>query len=98
MNFNNFHGLKDFVWWVGAIEDRIDPLGLGRCKVRIFGYHTADTTQLPTADLPWSHPILPINNSKSFQSPTIGDWVVGFFMDGETGQFPVVLGVLPGLR
>mgnify|MGYP006295726967 CR=1 FL=1 len=95
MNLNNFHGLKDFVWWVGVIEDRVDPLGLGRCRVRIFGYHTDN---IATVDLPWSHPLLPINNSKSHQSPTVGDWVVGFFMDGESGQFPIMLGVLPGLR
>lgn len=98
MNFNNFHGLKDFVWWVGVIEDRVDPLGLGRCRVRIFGYHTIDTAILPTVDLPWSHPVYPLNNSKAFSSPLIGDWVVGFFMDGEAGQYPIMIGVLPSVN
>jgi hypothetical protein len=30
-------------------------------------------------------------------SPRIGDWIVGFFMDGESAQAPVMMGVLPGL-
>ena len=30
----------DFVWWQGVVEDRNDPLKLGRCRVRILGYHT----------------------------------------------------------
>jgi hypothetical protein len=25
------------------------------------------------------------------------DWVVGFFMDGESGQYPIIMGVLPGV-
>ena len=30
----------EFVWWQGVVEDRDDPLKLGRCRVRIVGYHT----------------------------------------------------------
>jgi len=41
---------------------------------------------------------MPINNSKSFSAPRVGDWVVGFFMDGESGQFPIMMGVLPGIK
>ena len=26
----------------------------------------------------------------------INDWVLGFFLDGESAQAPIVLGVLPG--
>jgi hypothetical protein len=95
---NNFAGLNGFVWWVGEIRDRLDPLGLGRCRVRIFGWHTDNTSLIPEEDLPWALPMYPINNSKAFSAPRIGDWVVGFFMDGESGQFPVMMGVLPGLQ
>jgi len=95
---NNFAGLNGFVWWVGEIETRIDPLGLGRCQVRIFGWHTKNKELIPTADLPWAQPIYPINNSKSFSAPMIGDWVVGFFIDGEAGQSPIMFGVMPGLK
>jgi len=90
---NSFAGLNGFVWWVGSIENRIDPLGLGRCKVRIFGWYGPEIT---TEDLPWASAMYPINNSKSFMCPELNDWVMGFFMDGESGQFPIMMGVLPG--
>lgn len=93
---NNFLGTK-FIWWTGEVESRVDPLTLGRCQVRIFGWHTDNKSQLPTKDLPWAHPMLPINNSQSFNVPQVGDWVVGFFMDGESAQFPIMMGVLPGI-
>jgi hypothetical protein len=93
---NNFAGLNGFVWWVGEIENRIDPLGLGRCQVRIFGWY--DQGNIATKDLPWATPMYPINNSKSFSAPAFGEWVVGFFMDSEGGQFPIMMGVLPGIK
>jgi hypothetical protein len=92
---NNFAGLNGFVWWVGEVEDRGDPLGMGRCRVRIFGWYG---DEIPTDELPWASPVYPINNSKTFSSPAMGDWIFGFFMDGESGQFPVMLGVMPGLK
>jgi hypothetical protein len=42
--------------------------------------------------------MIPLNDSKNFSSPRVGDWVVGFFMDGEQAQLPVMMGVLPGLK
>ena len=95
MDRNNFLGLTKFVWWVGEVEGRSDPLGIGRCQVRIFGWHTDDKSALPKEDLPWAHPLLPINNSSSFETPNVGEWVMGFFMDGESGQFPIMMGILP---
>jgi len=93
----NFLGKNGFVWWTGVVEDRLDPLNLGRCRVRIFGWHTADKMAMPTATLPWALPKLPVNNSKTFTTPAEGEWVTGFFFDGESGQFPVYDGVLPGI-
>lgn len=100
---NNFLGKSGFFWWVGVIENRADPLGLGRCQVRIFGYHGDFTDEnssaridIPTEDLPWAMPMYPLNNSKSFSSPRLGEWVVGFFFDGDSAQFPVMMGVIPG--
>jgi hypothetical protein len=40
----------------------------------------------------------PINNSKTFSAPMIGDWIVGFFSDGMSGQAPIMMGVLPGIK
>jgi hypothetical protein len=98
MNRNSFVGLSGFIWWVGEVEDRVDPLVCGRCKVRIFGWHTDDKSMLPTEQLPWAHPMLPLNNSNSCSLPKDKEWVVGFFMDGESGQFPIMMGVLPSLK
>lgn len=98
MNIGNIKSLENFVWWIGEIENRVDPLGIGRCQIRIFGYHTEDKTILPTVDLPWAHPVFPLNASKTFSSPMVGEWVLGFFADGSSGQFPIMLGVIPGLK
>lgn len=95
---NNFLGVGGFVWWIGVIEDRVDPLSMGRCRVRIHGWHTDNKSLLPTNTLPWAAPVFPINNSHSWSPPLVGDWVLGFFMDGENAQFPVMLGVMPYIK
>jgi hypothetical protein len=99
----NFLGRNGITWWIGRIENRADPLGLGRCQVRIFGFHGdfTDTNSpalinIPATDLPWALPIYPVNNSKTFSAPMLGEWVVGFFLDGESGQAPIMWGVIPG--
>ena len=97
----NFIGKEGFIWWIGVIENRVDPLGLGRCQVRIFGWHGdgSDTSKqnIPTEDLPWAQAIYPLNNSQAFSSPKLNDWVMGFFLDGESAQFPIMMGVMPGM-
>jgi predicted nucleic acid-binding Zn-ribbon protein len=84
-------------FWMGVVEDRNDPLAVGRCKIRVFGFHTDNLKELPTADLPWALPALTPNASKSFAAPRNGDYVIGFFSDGESGQVPIFTGVLPGI-
>jgi hypothetical protein len=92
-----------FIWWQGVVEDRDDPLKLGRCRVRCVGFHTPDKTLLPTEDLPWAHPIMPVTsasmNGIGFSSTGLvkGSWVVGFFRDGNSGQQPVIMGSLGGI-
>ncbi len=83
-------------FWVGVVEDRNDPLKLGRCRVRVFGTHTETLQELPTNKLSWAHPILPLNNPNPY-APKEGDIVVGFFMDGEESQFPMMMGVVSGI-
>ncbi len=92
----NFMGMNGFVWWMGVVEDRKDPLKLGRCRVRIFGWHSENKAELPTSALPWSQAMLPLNNTNAY-SPKESDTVVGFFMDGEDAQHPVMMGVLPSI-
>ena len=101
MSLSNFLGRDGFTWYVGVVEDRADPKKLGRCKVRCLGYHTANTTELPTSDLPWAMPVLPITSSGISglgQTPlglVEGSWVFGFFKDSYL-QEPMILGSLPG--
>ena len=96
----NFIGNNSFVWWIGKVESRSDPLKMGRVKVRCIGWHTDDTSQITTEDLPWavvmtpttSHSTLGVGESPDLQ---VGAWVVGFFLDGQRGQEPCVMGSLP---
>lgn len=93
-----FMGKNGFLWWVGIVEDTDDPLKLGRARVRILGHHHERTSVLPTEDLPWALALAPLGNSSSPKSPPHASWVLGFFLDGQLGQQPVMLGVLPGYR
>lgn len=95
---NNFIGKDGFNWWVGVVENRMDPLKLGRCQVRIFGHHTDNKQLLPTDDLPWCQASLPTNSSQLFSAPKEGEYVTGFFADGDSAQTPIMTGVLPGLK
>ena len=92
----DFAGKGSFVWWVGVVEDRQDPLKLGRCRVRCIGWHSGNKLELPTNMLPWAIPSVPINLSNVY-APKEGDMVFGFFVDDENAQEPVMMGVLPGI-
>lgn len=92
----NYHiGKEGFVWFLGVVEDRQDPEKLGRVRVRCFGWHTEDTSAIPTESLPWAQTIVSPNLPATY-TPKEGDWVTGFFMDGESAQHPVIMGVLYG--
>lgn len=93
----NFIGKDGFVWWLGVIENNVDPLNLGRCQIRCFGWHTPNLTQLPTSSLPWALTMNTGNNSMTAAAPLIGDYAFGFFTDGMSGQAPMILGVFPGI-
>ena len=84
--------------WTGVVEDYDDPLKTGRLRVRINGFHNINKTVLPTTDLPWAMVALPVNGSTTVTGPKVGDWVIGFFFDGESAQLPVVTHVLPGIN
>jgi len=98
-----YMGKDGFVWWQGVVEDRHDPLYLGRCRIRILGWHTEDKTDMPTESLPWSYPVQPIISAAqtgvgySPTGPVEGTWVVGFYRDGEQAQEPVFFGTLGGI-
>lgn len=68
-----------------------------RCRVRIIGYHDCEE-DLPDKDLPLAHVLLPPNKSTIGQGELLnyqgGEVVVGFFLDGEDAQQPVIFGTL----
>lgn len=94
---------NSFIWWQGVVEDRKDPQRLGRCRVRIFGYHDKDKNLIPTAQLPWASPVTPVNSASTSGigetpvGPVPGTHVFGFFRDGENAQMPVIMGTIPGI-
>ena len=95
----------EFTWWQGVVEDRADPLMLGRCRVRILGYHTdkKDIDNIPTNTLPWATPVQPITSAAMSGvgttpfGPVEGTWVFGFFRDGKNAQEPVMFGTVGGI-
>ena len=91
----------DTIFHQGVIEDRIDPLKLGRCKVRVVGLHSHDKTLLPTSDLPWAIQLNPQSASMNGIgiSPTNyveGTVVIVVYSDKEK-QAPIILGSLVGI-
>jgi hypothetical protein len=102
-NKENIFNKDGFIWWIGVCEDRKeDPDKLGRIKVRIMGYHTDDKEALPTDQLPWAIIMQPTTSagvSGVGHSPTAimeGTWCVGFFLDGNDKQQPIVIGTFGG--
>jgi len=93
----NFLGKDGFVWWMGVVESNQDPLNLGRCQIRMFGWHTDNKQLLPTGDLAWALPGNSPNQSMTSAVPLVGDYCFGFFSDGKSAQFPIILSVFPGI-
>lgn len=86
----------------GCVENRNDPLKLGRCQVRIVGLHTHDKSILPTKDLPWAYPLQPVISAgisgigHTPVGPVEGTWVLITFRDDDEQQ-PVMLGTVGGI-
>ena len=88
--------------WDNSLEkkeaENEEPVYSHRCRVRIVGYHGCGD-ELPDDKLPMAHVLLPPNVSttggrhESMQYHG-GEVVVGFFLDGEDAQQPVIFGTL----
>ena len=98
-----FMGKGGFIWWQGVVEDRHDPLYLGRCRIRVLGWHSENKNDQPTEGLPWAYPVSPITSASqtgvgtSPIGPVEGTWVIGFYRDGEDGQEPMFFGTVGGI-
>ena len=90
-------------WWVGVVEDRNDPMKIGRYRVRILGYHTDNKSVLPTEDLPWAVTMQPVGSAaisgigSGGTGLVNGTSVVGFFTDSGSEQLPIIMGSMGGV-
>lgn len=85
----------------GKFESKDSPKGWGyRYKVRIIGLHDKEEETVPSDQLPWAQVMYPITGgggqAQSAQMPAIrqGNFVFGFFLDGQEMQVPVIMGIL----
>ena len=103
-------GKDGFTWWIGRVaHDRywrnqnIALLQEGeisqRVKVRIVGYHPWDST-LKENDLPWAQVMMSgiTGSGQAMIGDTLclagGETCIGFFLDGDEAQQPVIMGLL----
>lgn len=93
---------NNFTWFIGVVEDRNDPMEMGRVRVRCYSIHSADKNAIPTDSLPWAQVMMPVTSASVAgigDSPTgiaQGSTVVGFFTDGASMQQPFVMGTFHG--
>ena len=107
---SNFSGKDGFSWWIGRVAHpqywKLENLASGhegsaahRVKVRIIGYHPWDD-ELHESDLPWATVLQdPVTGGgQGSMGDTLslvgGETAVGFFLDGEEAQQPVIIGLL----
>jgi len=80
--------------YYGIVEDRNDPLMIGRVRVRVHGVHTDNRTLIATPDLAWSQVLLPTTTAALSGIGTQhglveGSTVAGFFRDKSLQDFVV---------
>lgn len=96
----NFIGRDSFRWFTGIVTKYKNTENGYRAKVRIIGHHPDSSSVVKDEDLPWAHVLVPLNfgageggSGISF-NPRGSEAVIGFFMDGDDGQQPVIIGAL----
>ena len=89
-------GEEGWRWFVAKVEDIMDPMQLGRVRLRVINDH--DHPNIQTTDLPWAF-LVQAPTSAALNgighSPTgllVGSTVFGFYLDGQEKQLPMVLG------
>lgn len=89
-------GQEGFRWFIGIVEDILDPRKLGRVKVRVIN----EDDDFSTEQLPWVQVMMPNSSATADgigDSPNLGlgSRVIGFYLDGEEKQQPMILGSFP---
>ena len=85
----------------GKFESKDQISGWGRrYKVRIVGLHDQGETEIPSDQLPWAQVMYPVTagggqaNATATANLRQGNFVFGFFLDGQEQQVLVIMGVL----
>jgi len=85
----------------GKFESKDSIPGWGRrYKVRIIGLHDKEEETIASDQLPWAQVMYPITagggqtNAGQTANLRQGNFVFGFFLDGQDMQVPVIMGVL----
>ena len=89
-------------WFEAVVENRFDPLKIGRVQVRVLGIHTDNLQQLPEQDLHWMQVMMPVTSaSNSGVGETSGlvegSHVIGFFRDADSCQDGIIMGSTNGI-
>lgn len=90
------------ILYSGVVENRQDPLKLGRCQVRVVGLHNHNKLEVPTEDLPWAYMLQPTTSAgisgigHTPLGPVEGSWVIVLFRDS-TQQQPIIIGTIGGI-
>jgi hypothetical protein len=85
-------GIKNPLFFLGVVEDVVDPRKEGRVKVRAFNVHGTNK-QIATDFLPWA--IVCWGSYDPNYRLYLNDWVFGVFLDGRDAQQPMILGLVP---
>jgi hypothetical protein len=85
----------------GTIDESAQAKGFGeRYRVRILGHHTENVEDIPDEELPFAYVMYPVTaggggrGSSQSANITEGTFVFGWFIDGDDGQLPVIMGCL----
>lgn len=106
-NFNWWIGqiADDSTWRDNALPGKHEsseqvPGWSRRYKVRIIGLHDREEEVISSDQLPWANVMYPVTagggQTGLSQTPSLrqGNFVFGFFLDGQDQQVPVIMGVL----
>ncbi|MCG7944869.1 MAG: phage baseplate assembly protein V [Candidatus Thiodiazotropha taylori] len=91
------------MFYQGIVEDRNDPLEIGRVRVRVIGLHTPDKVMMPTETLPWATVMQPTTSAAASgvgvtPKLPVGSFVIVYFLDGENFQTPMIMGTIAGIQ
>jgi len=87
-------GIANPLFFIGVVENCIDPRNEGRVQVRAFSVH-GTLEEIPTEHLPWAICMKGDYTPNGQMIPELNDFVFGVFLDGRDAQTPMIMGLIP---